>query len=142
MKRAKKDWILAILVTVLAACATVSDVPSLGEMLRQATGQNGRACVRSTEIRNYGTLKDDLVIIRGLSKHYVAVITPGCMDLDSPFRTRFRGGHGEICGGSMDSIITETDECIIRQMFEFEDREHAFITLHSVLEERENLKNM
>ena len=131
---------ILIQIIVLSACATTSNAPSVREMLREATGQNGRACVRSTEISSYGTIRDNLVSIDGPRKHYIAIMSPGCLDLDTSLRTRLLGNAGEICGGSMHLMRTESDECLIRQMFEFDSQQQAFAMLNSILEKREILK--
>lgn len=130
----------AALVVVLASCATTRDVPRMGEMLRETTGQNGRACVRLSDIRGYGVLKDNVVSIDGFRNYYLATVLPGCIDLQTSARAMFSGDFGEICGQTMDSIATRGDRCSINQVFEFENREEAFATYNDVLERREELK--
>lgn len=139
---ALKIYGIVAFTTVLASCATTSDVPDIGQMLRETTGQNGRACVRVDDIRGYGVLKDDVVSIDSMSDYYLATVLPGCIDLQTSVRALFSGDFGEICGRTMDSVVTRGDRCTINQMFEFESREEAFATFNQVRERREELKRV
>lgn len=133
---------IVIYTVVLASCATTGrDIPDVGKMLRDTTGQNGRACIRQSDIRGFGVLENDVVSIDGTRKYYLATVMPGCHDLHTSVRAMFSGGFGEVCGGSTNKIVTRGDRCIIRQMFEFKNREEAFAAHNAVLEERKALKN-
>lgn len=126
----------------LAACASTGrDVPRLGTMLSDGTGQNGRACIRLGDIQGYGVLKDDIVSIDGVRNYYLATVLPGCNDLPTSIGILFSGDFGEICGQTMDRIVTGGDQCVINQVFEFEDREEAFATYRAIREQREALKD-
>lgn len=128
---------------VLASCASTGrDVPGVAEMLRETTGQNGRACVRLDDIQSYGVLDDNVVSINAMRNYYIATVLPGCVDLQTSVRTLFRGDFGELCGQTMDSLATGGDRCTINQMFEFEDRDEAFDVYNEVREEREQLKSL
>lgn len=125
----------------LTACASTPNLPDVGQMLRDETGQNGRACVRQGDIRGFGVLENDVVSIDGTRKYYLATVWPGCHDLQTSVRAMFSGGFGEVCGGSTNKIVTRGDRCVIRQMFEFESRKDAFAAHNAVLEERRALKD-
>jgi hypothetical protein len=133
---------IAICTVVLASCAsTGGDIPKVANMLRDTTGQNGRACVRQSDIQGYGVLENDVVSIDGTRKYYLATVLPGCIDLQTSVRALFSGGFGEVCGGTMNKIVTRGDQCTINQMFEFENRKAAFDTYNSILEQRKTLKS-
>ncbi|HEX7025633.1 MAG TPA: DUF6491 family protein [Gammaproteobacteria bacterium] len=127
---------------VLSSCATGPDVPGMSEMLRESTGQNGRACVRLSDIRGYGVLENDVVSIDGRTEYYLATVLPGCTDLQTSVRTLFRGDFGEVCGQTMDSLSTRGDTCTINQMFEFDNREEAFATFNDILDRRKEMKRL
>lgn len=130
----------AACVAVLAGCATGRDVPRIGTMLADETGQNGRACVRQGDIRSYGVLDNDVVSIDGTKNYYLATVLPGCNDLQTSVGALFRGGFGEVCGRTMNKITTGGDNCVINQMFEFKSREEAFATYNAILEKRKALQ--
>lgn len=132
----------AALAAVLASCASTGrDMPRVGEMLSEASGQNGRACVRVRDIQGYGVLEGNVISIDSTTDYYLATVLPGCVDLQTSVRALFSGDFGEICGRTMGTIATGGDRCVINQVFEFEDREQAFETYHAVLEERKALEN-
>lgn len=132
--------LITISTVLLASCASTPDLPDVGKMLRDTTGQNGRACIRQGDIRGFGVLENDVVSIDGTRKYYLATVMPGCHDLQTSVRAMFSGGFGEVCGGSTNKIVTRGDRCIIRSMFEFDSREAAFATHNAILEERKALK--
>lgn len=134
--------LVAVLAALLASCATGREVPSMSEMLRESTGQNGRACVRLSDIRGYGVLENNVVSIDGRTEYYLATVLPGCTDLQTSVRTLFRGDFGELCGQTMDSLSTRGDTCTINQMFEFDNREEAFATFNDILDRRKELKRL
>ncbi len=132
---------MAALVAVLSSCASTSDLPNMGEMLRDATGQNGRACIRKGDIQGYGVLDGDVVSIDATRNYYLATVLPGCLDLTTSMGAAFRGDFNEVCGGSADKVLTQENHCTINQMFEFESREEAFEVFDAVQEKREQLKD-
>lgn len=135
-------FVIAVFTAVLASCAsTGGDVPKVANMLRDTTGQNGRACIWQSDIQGYGVLKNNVVSIDGRRKYYLATILPGCIDLQTSARALFSSKFSQICGQSMDKMVTGGDQCVIGQIFEFENRKEAFATYNSILEERKALKN-
>lgn len=132
----------AALAAVLASCASTGNVPKVGQMLRETTGQNGRACIRQNEIQSYGVLKDNVISIDSLDGHYyLATVLPGCVDLQTSVHALFSGNFGEICGQTADSIVTGGDRCSINQIFEFDNRKEAFDTYNQILEKRKSMKS-
>lgn len=136
----------AVFTAILAGCATGRDVPRISEMLRDNTGQDGRACVRVDDIQGYGVLENDVISIDSFGReYYLATVLPGCLDLATSPAIRFRGDFGEICGQSGDTIVTGLltgeSSCTIGQMFEFGSREEAFATYNDVLRERATLQD-
>lgn len=136
----------AVFTAILAGCATGRDVPRISEMLRNTTGQDGRACVRVDDIQGYGVLENDVISIDSFGEeYYLATVLPGCLDLATSPAIEFRGDLGEICGQSGDTIVTGLltgeNTCIIGQMFEFESQDEAFATYNNVLHERETAQD-
>ena len=133
--------VIAVLTVVLSACATTgTKIPKVGTMLQEATGQNGRACVRQYDIDGYGVLDGGVVSIDADREYYLATLWPGCHDIAFSMRVLFNGRFTEICGGGMNKIHTRGESCNIKQLFEFENREQAFETYNAVKEKREQLK--
>lgn len=119
--------LIAVLSTGLTACATTDgDVPPFNEVLAETIGQNGRACVRHSDIRGYGVLDHDVISIDGRRRYYLATVMPGCNALDTSPSALFEERFSEVCGGGMHKVYAGGDHCTIRQMFEFENREAAF----------------
>jgi hypothetical protein len=131
-----------VFATLLASCAsTGGKAPRMGEMLANATGQNGRACVRQSDIRGYGVLKGNVISIDGSRDYYLATVLPGCNDLQTSVGSIFNGGFGEICGGGMDSLATSGgDRCVINKIYKFENREQAMAVYKETFDKREALK--
>ena len=125
----------------LAACTSMdSKLPSISDTLREATSQNGRACVRTSDIRGYG-VQDDVVNIDADSDYYIVTVHPGCLDLQTSMAVMFSGGFSEICGGRIDKIITQDNECSINQIFEFDNRDAAFEAYGKAIIKREELRS-
>lgn len=129
------------LIAALAACTSMdSKLRSVSETLRETTGQNGRACVRTSDIRSYG-VQDDVVNIDSDSDYYIATVHPGCLDLHTSMAIMFSGGFSEICGGRIDKIITQSSECSINQIFQFDNRDAAFEAYEKAVMRREALRS-
>lgn len=141
MKILKRFGVLAS-TAVLASCASIGgDVPSAQKLLSETVAQNGRACVRKTDIRGFGVLKHNIVSIDARHNYYLATVLPGCTDLQTTARAYFSGDFYEVCGGKMDKMVTRDNHCVIGKLYEFEDRAAAFASYNAVLDKREELKN-
>ena len=113
----------------LSACSsTPLNMPSVDELLRADTEQNGRACVRQNDIRGYGILDDDVISVdaRGSKRYYLITTLFQCHSLQTSFAAGFKGDFFELCGGGRDKILTSQEACPIKSIFEFESREKAF----------------
>lgn len=127
---------------VLAACASTShDVPRLAEVLRDTTGQNGRACIRTSDISGYGVRKGQVINIDTMRNYYIATVRPGCFDLETSMQAMFSGDFYEVCGGRLDKVVTDDNVCTIDQIFEFADRDAAFEAYDAALEKRQSLRD-
>ena len=128
-----------VFAALLTACASPgSSSRKMGVMLGQTTGQNGRACIRQSDIRGYGVLKGDVITIDGSRGYYLATVLPGCTDLNTSVGAMFSGGFGEICGGGMDSLATTGgDRCVIGKIYRFESREQAFAAYKESFDQRQ-----
>lgn len=120
---------------VFSGCSTQPSLPTMADMLQEATGQNGRACVRTNDIRGWGSLEHGVISIDGFNRYYLATLMPGCHEVETSFAALFSGDFGEVCGGSIDRIQVREGGCTVRQMFEFKNREDAFTT-YSTLDAR------
>jgi hypothetical protein len=131
----------AALAVVLASCAT-GNAPRMGQMLKETTGQNGRACIQLDDIQSYGVLEGGVISIDSMDgNYYLATVLPGCVDLQTSARALFSGDFGEVCGQTADSIVTGGDRCSINHIFEFDNRKEAFDTYNQILEKRKAMKS-
>lgn len=131
----------APLLAALSACTTTGEsVPSFYDVLAETAGQNGRACVRHSDIRGYGVLDHDVISIDGRRNYYLATVMPGCHALDTSPAALFEERFSEVCGGGMHKVYTGGDHCTIRQMYEFENREAAFEAHRNAVERYDALR--
>ena len=131
----------ASLLAALSACTTTGEsVPSFYDVLAETAGQNGRACVRHSDIRGYGVLDHDVISIDGRRNYYLATVMPGCNALDTSPSALFEERFSEVCGGGMHKVYAGGDHCTIRQMFEFENREAAFEAHRNAVERYDALR--
>jgi hypothetical protein len=136
-----KIFAVTAFAATLASCASTGGGPEVKKMLAEATGQNGRACVRKDYIQGYGVLKHDIVSIDSRRNYYLATVLPGCTDLQTSMRAFFNSDFYKVCGGKMDKMVTRDNHCVIHQLYEFDSRKEAFATYNSVLEKRREQKN-
>jgi hypothetical protein len=152
---------IAAMVAVLSSCATTR-LPSMSEMLRDATEQDGRACVDEDDIDGYGVLENNVIGIDGERDYYLATVSAGCDDnlkisvgddfgndfdsdddlvddSDNDSDTDFGNDSDEICGESGDELDADEDDCEIHQVFEFDDREEALEVFNDVMDARERM---
>lgn len=133
---------VAAAAVLASSCAAAGgDAHSIKKMLADTTGQNGRACIKKTDIRSFGVLKGDIVSIDGTRHYYLATVFPGCTDLQTSMRAYFSSDFFEVCGGKNDKMVTESNQCTINRIYEFKNRDEAFSTYHAVLEKRKEAKN-
>lgn len=131
----------SLAVALLAGCSTTGgEVPRFQQVLKDTTGQDGRACVQERDIRGYGVLDHDVVSIDGRRHYYLATLLPGCHDVGTSPRAAFEERFTEVCGGGMHKMYTSGDHCTIRHLFEFEDREAAFEAHEKAVEAYERAK--
>lgn len=139
MKRLKIFGV-AVCVAVLSSCTTTGgEKQKVGNMLGDTTGQNGRACVKLSDIEGYGVLQDNVLSIDGQGEHYLATLMPGCDEVTGTARIRFSGDFGEVCGQAMDEVVVDDEHCTINHVYEFEDRDEAMDAYNDVLEMREEM---
>lgn len=132
---------LVPVISLFSACTTTgNNVPNVSELLRDTTGQNGRACIRTSDIQGYGIQEDGVVNVDSTKGYYIATLRPGCMDLYTSMGTIFSGDFNEICGGRIDKVITQSGECSINQIFEFKNRDEAMAGYERVVEKRNEIR--
>ncbi len=128
---------IALLTLGLAGCSTTdtSNTPKLSAYLKEQTGQNGRACIQTRDIRGYGA-SDSSVNIDAGRKYYIATTLYRCVGLDMAPRALFEDRFSEVCGGGTANIITREGRCPLQDIFEFEDRQAAFAAMDLAEETR------
>lgn len=130
------------LAVLVSGCAQWGDgsVPRFHQILKDTTGQDGRACIKHRDIRGYGVLDEDVISIDARREYYLATVLPGCNALNTSPRAIFEERFSEVCGGGRDKVHVEDEHCTIRQIFEFEDREAAFEAHRKAIEKRDELR--
>lgn len=143
MNRYLKVLLTGMYLASLAGCASLqSNLPNYDELLKTQTEQNGRECIRDSQIRGYGVLNDDVVSIdaRRPNEYYLMTTLYRCQSLVMSNSAAFVGGFSELCGGGRDKIFTGEDSCPIKSIFKFESREQAFDAFDQAKETRKKLK--
>ena len=137
-------WFVATVFLVnLMACASMqADLPNYDELLKAQTEQNGRQCIRDSDIKGYGVLEDNVVSIdaRGRNEYYLLTTVYQCQSLMVSSAAAFVGGFSELCGGGRDKIFTGDDSCPIKSIFKFESQQQAFAAFDQAKETRNQIK--
>ena len=144
MTRAKNPSIpvsivsLVLTVLAIAGCSSTSYQPVPQEMieaLSETTGQNGRECMRVSDISGYGILNDSVLSVSSkFRKHYLLVTLFRCPEMEISSAALFKGSFTELCGGGRDSVIAGNRRCPVQGVFEFENREAAFAAYDRAIE--------
>ena len=113
---------------LLLACSTTAYTPSSQEMnsaLVDLTGQDGRACFRVHDISGFGALNDTTLSVSDRFRgHYLLVTHHRCPTMETSHRAAFKGAFTEFCG-RRDSVYSGGERCMVRSVFEFENRQAA-----------------
>lgn len=120
-------------VSLLCACAHETSAPTpkkISDALKLQTGASGRACVRISDIRGYAH-NSGVVSIDGGRNYYLATTIMRCHNLDTATAVAFDGPGGEVCGGGASRIKAAGSECVVSNVFEFDNRSAAFAALES-----------
>lgn len=118
------------------ACATGPEVPSVAELLGKNTGQDGGACMQTSELRRYSVADDEFIFIDGSLGYYIVTLNPGCQDLGTTPGMALDGSFNEVCGLGMDKVITRGHQCFIREIFKFDNRDAAFAAYQAAAEQQ------
>ncbi len=125
----------------LSACAmTGGSSARFHEVLADTVDQNGRACIRHSDIRGYGVLDHEVISIDGRRNYYLATVMPGCNSLETSPSALFESRFSEVCGGGMHKLYSDDDHCTLRQMFKFDSREEAFDAHRKAVETYDKLR--
>lgn len=127
----------------LAACtSTVANLPSNDDLLRELTQQDGRECIRESDISGFGSLSDDIINVnsRRKNEYYLMTTLHSCHSLDSSFQVAFVGKFAEFCAGGGDKIQTRDEACPVKGIYKFESREQAFEAYDIITEKRKALR--
>lgn len=125
----KNGFFLLAALTLTVSCSTTSYTPTSREMndaLMEITGQDGRSCVRVSDISGFGPLDDSTVSVSDKFRaHYLMVTSFRCTELGTSFHAAFKGAFTEFCG-RRDSLYAGGQRCPVQSVFEFENRDAAF----------------
>jgi len=142
MKRMKTPFSIAaaagLVLSLLAGCHAAPYQPMPRDMSRAltaTTGQDGRACMRVSDIAGYGTLNDSVLSVSNkFRKHYLLVTLYRCPEMEISSAALFKGSFTEFCGGGRDSVLAGQRRCPVQSVYEFEDREAAFAAYDAAIE--------
>ncbi|WP_096085140.1 DUF6491 family protein [Agaribacterium haliotis] len=127
----------------LGACSSSGSSKTSSQQLAMAlaeqTGQNGRACIRTSDIRGYGMDGQNQINIDARPKYYIATTLYTCQNIDLAPRALFDSRFSEACGGST-YITTRNGRCPIDKIFEFANRDEAFTAVRQAKETIEKQK--
>lgn len=141
MKPTRLTYALALcLMGTLASCTQTTQpaAPKLSAVLAELTGQNGRACVRSGNIRGFAANEDSININAG-RRYYVATTLFRCNNLDLSPVAVFSSRFAELCGGTGRMFIPG-ETCQIDKIFEFDNRKSAHSTLDQAEQQIDDFK--
>ena len=130
--------LFAVSVPAMTGCSSSPYPPMPQEMiaaLSETTGQNGRECMRVSDISGYGTVNDSVLSVSSkFRKHYLLVTLFRCPEMEVSSTALFKGSFTELCGGGRDAVIAGSRRCPVQGVFEFEDREAAFAAYDRAIE--------
>ena len=136
-------FVAALTLLGLSACSTQqnkSSEPSLTTLMGEHTGQDGRACLRTSRITGYSTTNfGKLITINTRHKYYVAAPLYRCHDIGISAKAVFDGRSIEFCGGGGSSIVTGQERCPIKKLYEFDDRASAHAAIQAITDKRKQL---
>lgn len=127
---------------VNACTALVANLPDNDELLREHTQQDGRECIRDSDIRGFGVLDRDLISVdsRNRDEYFLMTTLFRCHSLELSPRVAFVGNYAEFCSGNGNKIHTGEEACPIKSIFKFESREQAFEAYEEITEKRAQLR--
>lgn len=119
---------------LLTSCGTQEKKPQpppIDSVLAGLTEQNGRACIKVSNIHGFAALSDQLIGVNSRRGEYFLVTMPyRCYSLSSTYEIAFKGSFLDVCGGgARDRILTAEESCPIKHIYKFESRKEALATL-------------
>lgn len=127
----------------LVSCSSVDvNLPSYDHLISQQTEQDGTICLRQRNIQGYALLDDEVIRFdsRGNNSYYLATTVSRCNSLKANFALALKGDFSEICGGKRDKVLTTSESCAIKSIFEFKSKADAFATFEKADKIRQNLR--
>lgn len=124
----------AAITTILASCTNHVRPTALeiDKAMAELTGQDGRACVRTSDISGYA-VDDGVIKIPARRNYYVATTLYSCPHLDFGALALFDSRGFETCGGRS-AVVTRDTRCPIKSIYEFENRKEAFAAIDAMNE--------
>lgn len=120
----------SVIAVGLVACSSENRFPTyatLDKVLAEQTGQDGRACVRTMDVRGFA-FDDGVLKLPSRGKYFIATTLHQCHDLEFSHLVGFESQFGEACGPAL-SVYTRDSRCPIRNVYEFKNRQEAFAAL-------------
>ena len=130
--------IAGLTLMLIGGCSSAPYQPlpqDMSRALSATTGQNGRACMRVSDIAGYGTLNDSVLSVSSkFRNHYLLVTLYRCPEMELSSAALFKGSFTEFCGGGRDAVLAGKRRCPIQGVFEFENREAAVAAYDQAVE--------
>ena len=120
---------------LLMACTNQKEQSqfSMEDALQQQTGQNGRTCMRLSDIDGYN-FDGRVITIDGGRRYYVGTTLMRCHEADMAVNMKFDGPGGDFCGSPNSTITTRDGRCTMKSLFEFGNRKAAFAAIETAKE--------
>ncbi len=121
---------------------TSTPIPNYDALLQAQTKQNGRACIRESDINGYGVLADDVISVSVSKRNQYFLVSTlyRCHSLSISPAIVFSGSFSEFCGGGHDKILTVNEACPVQNIFEFSSREAAFDAFEKAKHTRDEIR--
>ena len=142
MKYLQKIFAVSSIFCISACSSLVVNLPSNDKLLQEYTEQDGRECIRDSNIRGFGVLDDDVISVesRLRGEYYLMTTIYRCHSLGFSAQVAFVGNFAEFCSGGGDKIHTGEEACPINSIFKFESRELAFEAYEAISEKKKSLR--
>lgn len=133
---------ITFFVVGLIGCASSVNLPSYDTLLAEQTEQNGRECIRESDIWGYGVLDDHVISIdsRRKNEYFLATTILQCNSLSFGPQAAFVSRFGEFCGGGADKVVTHEEACLVKSLYKFESKEQALAAYNQAKDKRQQIR--
>lgn len=96
-------------------------ISSLSLPMAQAETRPRNTCLDSSRVRNWIVVNDETLLLDAGQKKYRVTLRNTCFNLDVSPTLQFKGDlNGRICGGSLDAIRVQREQCRISSIEEID----------------------